>query len=566
MKKIKIKLRILKWVWNVNSVDEMYGYYSKYARQSGFVVFRRNLKRGANGEFKCVTLACTRSGKPRIRTSNPVKLRPQTKMECKAAVNAVLCSNGSWMLSSFVLDHNHEMSPSKSRFFKSNNRVLNQYVKRRLEINDAAGIRMNKNFGSLLSEAGGEHEKLPYSEKDCWNRVEKIRRLRLGEGDASAMLKYFQKMQAHNSNFFYSIDLNEEGRLRNVFWADARSRATFKEFSDVVTFDTTYLVNRYDMSFAPFVGVNHHGQSTLLGCALISKEDTKTFTWLFNCWLTCMSECAPPTIITDQDKAMKKAIEIVFPNTRHWCCIWHILNKILEKLKGYNEYEDISIHMLEVVYDSWTKEEFEENWGHFIEMYKLENNEWLLGLFDEREQWVPVFVNDIFWAGMSSTQRSEGMNSFFDSYINSKTTLQQFVEQYENALAKRVEKENEADSSSLNSYIPCFTQYELEEQFQRAYTLAKFKEVQNELVEMIHCNLNLSKAGDGFSEYEVREDVLCGKKKKRVIFKVCFKDNGSEVNCNCRLFESRGILCKHCIMVFLEKGIDRLPEKYILKR
>lgn len=179
---------------------------------------------------------------------------------------------------------------------------------------------------------------------------------------------------------------------------------------------------------------------------------------------------------------------------------------------------------------------------------------------------MPTFIKGIFWAGMSSTQRSEGMNSFFDGYINSKTTLKQFVEQYENALAKKAEKENEADSSSLNSYIPCFTQYELEEQFQRAYTLAKFKEVQNELVGMIYCNLNLSKAGDGFSEYEVREDVLCGQNKKRVIFKVCFKDNGSEVNCNCRLFESRGILCKHCIVVFLEKGIDRLPENYILKR
>jgi hypothetical protein len=28
---------------------------------------------------------------------------------------------------------------------------------------------------------------------------------------------------------------------------------------------TTYLTNRYDMPFAPFVGVNHHGQSILLG-------------------------------------------------------------------------------------------------------------------------------------------------------------------------------------------------------------------------------------------------------------------------------------------------------------
>ncbi|KAL7199222.1 hypothetical protein ACSBR2_021496 [Camellia fascicularis] len=100
------------------------------------------------------------------------------------------------------------------------------------------------------------------------------------------------------------MDLDGNGRLQNVFWADARSKAACKEFGDVVTFDTTYLANKYDMPFAPFVGVNHHGQSTLLGCGLISHKDTETFTWLFQSWLACMSGCPPNAIITDQDKAM----------------------------------------------------------------------------------------------------------------------------------------------------------------------------------------------------------------------------------------------------------------------
>jgi hypothetical protein len=40
-----------------------------------------------------------------------------------------------------------------------------------------------------------------------------------------------------------------------------------------VTFDTTYLTNKYHMPFAPFVSVNHHGESVLLGCGLLSNED-----------------------------------------------------------------------------------------------------------------------------------------------------------------------------------------------------------------------------------------------------------------------------------------------------
>ena len=78
-----------------------------------------------------------------------------------------------------------------------------------------------------------------------------------------------------------------------------------------MTFDTTYLTNRYDMPFAPFVGVNHHGQSILFGCGLISNEDTKTFVWLFEAWLNCMSSNPPNAIITDQDRAM--LVEVILP-------------------------------------------------------------------------------------------------------------------------------------------------------------------------------------------------------------------------------------------------------------
>ena len=105
-------------------------------------------------------------------------------------------------------------------------------------------------------------------------------------------------MQAKNDGFFFSIDLDEEGRLNNVFWADPRRRAAYKDFRDV-TFDTTYLTNKYDIPFASFVGVNHHDHSILLGCELISHENTKTFTWLFDTWLSCMSDSPPFGIITD---------------------------------------------------------------------------------------------------------------------------------------------------------------------------------------------------------------------------------------------------------------------------
>lgn len=73
-----------------------------------------------------------------------------------------------------------------------------------------------------------------------------------------------------------------------------------------------YLTSKCHIPFAPFVGVNHHRQSILLGYGLVSSEDIDKFLWLFELWLSFMSGRALNAIIAEQ---CKKAIEIVFPTT-----------------------------------------------------------------------------------------------------------------------------------------------------------------------------------------------------------------------------------------------------------
>ena len=122
-------------------------------------------------------------------------------------------------------------------------------------------------------------------------------------------------------NFFYLVEVSDEGRLLNVMWIHPRSRAAYEEFHDVVCFDTTYLVNRYKMPFATVVGVNHHGQSILLGCALVTHEDVRSFKWLFSNWLEAMGNIYPSAILTDQCESIKAVIREVMPNTIHRFCI-----------------------------------------------------------------------------------------------------------------------------------------------------------------------------------------------------------------------------------------------------
>ena len=78
-------------------------------------------------------------------------------------------------LTTVVLDHVHTLSLGKAKYFRCH-KQMDSYVKRRLELNDKAEICINKNYKSIVIEAGG-FEKLPFGEKDCRNHVDKARRL-----------------------------------------------------------------------------------------------------------------------------------------------------------------------------------------------------------------------------------------------------------------------------------------------------------------------------------------------------------------------------------------------------
>ncbi|KAG6482007.1 hypothetical protein ZIOFF_058634 [Zingiber officinale] len=221
-----------------------------------------------------------------------------------------------------------------------------------------------------------------------------------------------------------------------------------------------------------------------------------------------------------------------------------------------------------VVYDSMRKEQFDFSWGQMIQKYGLESNPWLSTLFDNRHQWVPVYVKDSFWAGMSAVQRNESVHAFFEGHTNSKTTLKQFLDRYDKALRVRVEKELHEDLNSFNYCCPCVSHYNIEKQYQQAYTDSKFKETQEEFKGKMFCYVHSVKEEDVFGVYEVIEDMVVenGLSNQKVVFTVYFKQPEFDVRCSCRLFEFRGILCRHIITLLTVKGVYSVPYKYILPR
>ncbi|XP_016191883.1 protein FAR1-RELATED SEQUENCE 5-like [Arachis ipaensis] len=451
------------------SLQRAQEFYSNYAKKVGFVTRIRNTnfdKTRTDSKIPINQLLhCSREGYRESRVKAATRVKRITTAECKARMYVMLDrQQDNWMVSTLELKHTHLCS-TKQVMHYTEYRELTMHAKCVIQNNDEAGIRPNKTYLALANEVGGSSN-LGYSEKDVRNYITSNLHCADGNADVKEMISYFMRMKDINPNFFYAVDVDEANKFKSVLWVDARCRASYEYYGDVASFDTTYSKNKHGLPFASFVGVNHHGKSTLLRCALLENEEIRSFEWAFKQWLRCM-ESPPQAIITDQCKSMFGAIRNVLPDTHHQWCIWHIMKKIPHKLGGYARYREINDRMHGTVWNARSVESFEKDWSAFIAEFNLEQNRWLSDLYDERQMWVPIYFQGEFWVGMISTQRSESMHAFFGGYLHCKSGLVQFVHEYDNVLGNKEQKDLEDDAADSKGVVPCSSSSTIERQFQR---------------------------------------------------------------------------------------------------
>ncbi|KAK8930863.1 Protein FAR1-RELATED SEQUENCE 6 [Platanthera zijinensis] len=535
---------------------EVSKFYKKYARRIGFGVSVRRSSFTKEGHCLYLELMCCKGG--RKRPEPKFRKRTTATTNCPARIRVKLWGDGLLHLELASLDHNHPVSPSMARFLNCY-KHLSGFEKKGSVRSDEGDVTPFDKLGIL--------EELLFNESGCRSLVERGR-LKFGEGDAESLRLFFTRMQAKNSNFFNVIDLDKEGCARNVFWADARSRAAYQYYNDVVELDTFYVTSKYDLPLAAFVGVNHHGQPVLLGSALLSDVTSETYVWLLKSWISCMLGQLPKAIITDQCRGIQSAVSDVLPGVRHRLCLWQIMRKVSEKLGGLAEYRSIHKAMQKAVYDSLRVDEFEEEWMKMIEIYGLHENEWLKMLYECRHCWAPVYLKDAFWAGMSTTQRNESCNAFFDGYVDANTTMKQFLSKYEMALQSKYEKEAQADFETFHKRRPSVSKFYMEEQLSKVYTLNVFKKFQDEIEAIMYCHASLIKVEGTISTFDVKECIFLddGKKTMNRNHGVLYNSEERDVQCICGSFQFRGILCRHALSVFKLQQAHEIPSQYVLDR
>nr|GEV26592.1 hypothetical protein [Tanacetum cinerariifolium] len=236
------------------------------------------------------------------------------------------------------------------------------------------------------------------------------------ESNAQMLINKMKNRKKFVPNFAFQYKV-ENSELVAMFWADEVDKCNYKEFGDIISFDATFLTNKYDM---------------------------------------------PTIIVTDQDGAMKLAIEEVLTKSKHRQCMWHIMQKIPAKM---------------------TK------------------------MFNLREMWLPAyFIDSPLFGLMRTTSRSESENAFFKSFTNHGSTLVNFKMCFESAMERQRYRQEILDFKTFDSAPKIHTKLKIKIHASKVYTRTIFLLVQNEIIKAVWaCQILECKTEEGCEIVKVRD-------------------------------------------------------------
>ncbi|XP_057495638.1 protein FAR1-RELATED SEQUENCE 5-like [Actinidia eriantha] len=278
-----------------------YDFYNAYGGRIGFSVRKGYVNKNKHGDVTSRLFVCNKEGFRGVDKMDPLTKNPRqeirTGCEARFRIKFDKCSR-KYIVDAFIECHNHALVFPECAHMLPSQRKISATQAIEVELAEQSGISLSATFELMGREAGGRAS-LGFTKQDYKNYLRTKRQKGFAYGEAGSVLQYFQKKSSENPSFFYAIQLDNEEQITNVFWSDAQMIVDYGLFGDVITFDTTYKLNKEHRPFASFIGFNHHRETVVYGAALMYDETADSFIWLFQTFLEAMSNKAPKTIFTD---------------------------------------------------------------------------------------------------------------------------------------------------------------------------------------------------------------------------------------------------------------------------
>ncbi|XP_061349040.1 protein FAR1-RELATED SEQUENCE 5-like [Gastrolobium bilobum] len=181
---------------------------------------------------------------------------------------------------------------------------------------------------SYFVEVVGGAENVGFLKSDYNNFLQSKRNKTLEAEDAQSFINHFESLQANESSFFYTMQVDYENRMTNFF--------------GMMAYQGQIIITLEMWSFftQPI-------------------EQTKSFVWLIESFLEAINGLQPKTIFIDQCLAIANAIKRVLPKSQHRLCLWHIGQDAAKHLSYYLRKPDFKVLFNRCLYNCGSEQELE---------------------------------------------------------------------------------------------------------------------------------------------------------------------------------------------------------------
>ncbi|XP_034710478.1 protein FAR1-RELATED SEQUENCE 5-like [Vitis riparia] len=235
-----------------------------------------------------------------------------------------------------------------------------------------------------------------------------------------------------------------------------------------------------------------------------------------------MNNKKPLSVITDGDKAMRKAVKRIFPDSCHRLCAWHIQRNAFTNV----HVKDFTNHFSKCMFMEGTVEEFECAWNDMLEMFNLHGHKWVTDIYAKRSRWAKAYLRGHFFAGMKSTQRCESMNAYLNRFLKTRLKLFEFVKHFDRTLSRIRHNEAKAEFETHHSSAVLTTKlYALEKYAGTVFTRQSFLKFRDE---MKNGELFFPVSTENHGGYRVH--TLTKFRRPDKIWKVCYGNSDQSMN------------------------------------
>ncbi|KAL7600067.1 hypothetical protein Lser_V15G21998 [Lactuca serriola] len=371
---------------------------------------------------------------------------------------------------------------------------------------------------------------------------------KIGVKDSQMVVDILTNRKLCFSNFSSEVQKDVDDHLTGLFWADDTSKANYKEFGDVLSFDATYQTNKYSMVFVLFTGVDYHKHCVTFTAGLLAREIADAYVWLLEVFRKAFVK-PPMMIVIDRDSSMKKAVNFI-------------------PIDVYN-HSDFQKTFFDIIWNlQCSPQDFDSSWSTMLDKFHQKENDWLRSIFKIRDVWIPAFMRDLELSGlMRTTSRLESLNNAFSHFLHHKSNLVKFMMSFDSAMEKQRHHQSLLDYQSTTTTPKLRTPLAIEKHASEIYTHNIFLDIQKELYKYMFYCVQESVVIEDESEDEESDDFYRNSLTSHcpnTRYKVVFSRRGDSINisCSCMLFVHDRLLCRHMFFILNMKDKNECLIQY----